>query len=262
MPTRPNQSQPDGTPIDPFIRLARDNDAGGLIPLIEACFADYPGCVLDVDGEMPYLRAIASAFARRRGQVWVAEHRGDVVGVVGLRPAPAIRTMQLMTLYVAHQVRRQGLGSELIALAEAEARQRGARWVELWTDTRFTDAHRLYERLGYKRLPRTRALHDLSDTVEYHYVKAVGAKIAVFEGMAARDRVGTETVPEVLSPGDRNGGHTQISGGDHGLDHGADHGTERQAWSKSASGSGIGGRDPGDPWGYNVDDDAPGDRRG
>jgi len=45
--------------------------------------------------------------------------------------------------------------------------------VHLWTDTRFTDAHRLYERLGYARLDETRALHDRSGTVEYHYRKTI-----------------------------------------------------------------------------------------
>jgi hypothetical protein len=43
--------------------------------------------------------------------------------------------------------------------------------MELWSDTRFLDAHRLYERLGYRRTGRTRELHDLSDTVEYEFDK-------------------------------------------------------------------------------------------
>ncbi|NBC34574.1 MAG: GNAT family N-acetyltransferase [Alphaproteobacteria bacterium] len=160
---------------EPLVRPACDDDADGLIALIGACFADYPGCVLDVDGEMPHLRAIATAFARRRGRAWVAESDGMVVGVVGVRPAGEPRTMELMTLYVGHAVRRRGLGARLVGLAEAESRQRGAVRMELWSDTRFTEAHRLYEGLGYRRLPETRALHDLSDTVEFHFVKALGA---------------------------------------------------------------------------------------
>jgi putative acetyltransferase len=54
---------------------------------------------------------------------------------------------------------------------EHEARRTGARMVELWSDTRFTAAHRLYERLGYIRLPETRSLSDLSQTTEFHYRK-------------------------------------------------------------------------------------------
>lgn len=44
--------------------------------------------------------------------------------------------------------------------------------------TRFTDAHRLYERLGYVRSPGTRELHDLSRSVEYHFAKALSVPTA------------------------------------------------------------------------------------
>jgi hypothetical protein len=42
------------------IRPGRDSDAAGFIALIGACWAEYPGCVLDVDGELPELRALAT----------------------------------------------------------------------------------------------------------------------------------------------------------------------------------------------------------
>lgn len=168
-PPRPLVSEEERTELE--VRPARDNDAGGLIALVGACFADYPGCVLAVDAEMPHLKAIDTAFARLRGRAWVAERQGGVAGVIAVKPAAAPRTMELTTLYVGHAARRQGLGGRLVGLVEDEARERRAQWVELWTDTRFTDAHRLYERLGYHRLPETRELEDLSDTIEYHYVK-------------------------------------------------------------------------------------------
>jgi hypothetical protein len=41
----------------------------------------------------------------------------------------------------------------------------------LWTDTRFQTAHRFYERLGYQSDGRTRAIDDLSRSVEYFYSK-------------------------------------------------------------------------------------------
>jgi putative acetyltransferase len=45
--------------------------------------------------------------------------------------------------------------------------------LELWSDTRFVDAHRLDARLGYRRLPGTRDLHDRSNSTEYHYAKSL-----------------------------------------------------------------------------------------
>ena len=155
------------TPTPFTLRDGDDADSAAVIALIGAVFAEYPGIVFDVDGEMPELRAPASAFLSRGGRFWVAEDGGALIGCVGVRPAAG--GVELCKLYVARAARRRGLGGALCGLVEREARARGAALVELWTDTRFEDAHRLYERRGYARLPETRALHDLSDTVEYHY---------------------------------------------------------------------------------------------
>ncbi len=150
------------------IREARDADAEGLISLIGACFAEYPGCVLDVDGEIPELRRIATAFEEWGGAFWVAELSGSIAGSIGWTPTGAGTGIELKKLYVARTARRRGLGAELCALVEDAARARGDRFVELWSDTRFTDAHRLYEKRGYVRSPETRALYDLSATIEVH----------------------------------------------------------------------------------------------
>ena len=160
---------------EPAIRPARDTDEDGLIALIGGCFAEYPGCVLDVDGEIPELRAIATYFAGRDGRFWVAEAGGSVAGCIGVAPAPDPAGMELLKLYVDGSMRGRGLGGRLVGLVEEEAARRGAAFIELWTDTRFGNAHRLYERLGYERLPETRDLHDLSDTTEYHYRKRLVA---------------------------------------------------------------------------------------
>lgn len=157
--------------IDSFtIRSARDADAEGLIDLVGTCFAAYPGCVLDVDGEEPELRAIASAARAWGGAFWVAVDDQDaIVGSVGWRPGEEQGTIELKKLYVAPRARRQGLAGRLCGLVLDAARERNASAVMLWTDTRFADAHRLYERLGFVRLPGERALGDLSDSHEYPY---------------------------------------------------------------------------------------------
>ena len=154
------------------LRDARDDDADGLIALIAGCYAEYPGCVLDVDGEAPELRGIATAFARRDGRFWVAERGGGIVGSVGCAPADGVAgALELFKLYVALPARRAGLGSRLCELVEAEARKRGCQTLVLWSDTRFVDAHRLYERLGYRRQADTRPLFDLSGSVEAHFIR-------------------------------------------------------------------------------------------
>ena len=157
-----------------------DGDAAALIALVGACYADYPGCVLDVDGEAPWLRAMATWVAAHDGRVWVAEQDGAIVGSIGVLPtrlhpreADLVNRapLELINLYVAHRARRRGVAARLIGQVENEARRRGVDGIELWSDTRFVDAHRLYARLGYRQQPETRALADLSDTIEYRFIK-------------------------------------------------------------------------------------------
>jgi putative acetyltransferase len=151
------------------IRAARDTDVDGLIALVGGCFAEYAGCVLDVDGEIPELRHIASAYADWNGEFWVAELGSAVVGSIGWTPVERGAGAELKKLYVARAARRLGLGARLCALVESAAQHQGAAFVELWSDTRFADAHRLYQKRGYVRSPGTRELHDLSNTTEYHF---------------------------------------------------------------------------------------------
>lgn len=178
----------------PERREVRDADSAALVELITTCFAAYPGCLLDVDGEEPWLRAPAAAYARAGGRMWVSTAGGldgAVIACVGLKPArPAL--VELKSLYVHPAARRQGLGAELVAAVEGEARRRGATAVHLWTDTRFTDAHRLYERLGYARLGETRALHDRSATIEYHYRKTLASAGAASSGRFQADHARVE----------------------------------------------------------------------
>jgi len=154
-----------------------DADSAGLIALIAGCWAEYPGCVLDIDGEEPWLRAPATAYAGKGGTLWVVESDGEVVASVGLVPAaggPRLAEGELKSLYVARAGRRRGLGAELVGVVEAAARLGGMAVLRLWSDSRFGAAHRLYERLGYRRTGRSRELHDLSGTTEHEFVREIG----------------------------------------------------------------------------------------
>lgn len=160
----------------PRIRPARDSDAGGLIALIAAVYAEYPGCVLDVDREELDLRAIASAYAARGGQFWVAVDGADegIVGCVGWSPSnDSARPgwVELRKLYVARSHRRRGLAGALCDQVESAARARNSPGIELWSDTRFKDAHRFYAQRGYERQSAVRQLADLSQSSEYHFLR-------------------------------------------------------------------------------------------
>ncbi|MCC5947976.1 MAG: GNAT family N-acetyltransferase [Nitriliruptoraceae bacterium] len=155
----------------------RADDADGLVALIGAIFAEFPGCVLDLDGLDADLLAPTDALARSGGVWWVLPtdavdglHGPGIAATVGCGPVVE-GTAELKRLYVTAEARGRGLGTQLVARVEQHAAARGAVRIELWSDTRFLDAHRLYTRCGYEPTGETRELHDPSDTTEYRFLK-------------------------------------------------------------------------------------------
>lgn len=153
----------------PGLRPVRDADAAAITDLIGGCFAEYPGCVLDLPGIDAWMRRPATASTETGGAFWVAD---PVVACGGWRPVDA-GTIELKSLYVARGSRRRGYAAALVGVVERAARARGASQVLLWSDTRFVDAHRLYRNLGYQQLPGSRELHDPSSTVEWCFRRGV-----------------------------------------------------------------------------------------
>ena len=43
--------------------------------------------------------------------------------------------------------------------------------IDCWSGTHFLNAHRLHEDLSYTHQSGTRELHDLSNSVEFHFIK-------------------------------------------------------------------------------------------
>ncbi len=153
------------------LREARDSDAQDLFGLLALCFADYPGCYVDPHDDLQDLRTPASSSVEKRGRFWVADdERGRVCACVSVE-FPEGGIAELHRLYVRPDQRRQGLAERLVRLVESHAAGQGASRVMFWSDTRFRDAHRLYERRGYVRGPATRDLGDVSNSVEYYYSK-------------------------------------------------------------------------------------------
>lgn len=158
------------------LRALRPDDADQVIALIGGVYAEYPGCVLDLPGVDDDLPVLAAHLAALGGRGWVVEDDVDVVAVVGVAPGivDGVPGAELKRLYVAASHRRRGLGRQLVAVVEDHAvTELGAEAIELWSDSRFDDAHRLYERCGYVRRPQTRDLHDPSHTTEHRFVKVV-----------------------------------------------------------------------------------------
>ena len=155
----------------PGLRRVTDADAASLQALVGGCFAAYPGCVLELDGLDAWMRAPAAGYEAKHGALLVLPSPTGLAACGGWQPGSRPDAIELKSLYVDAAHRRRGTAAAFVGVIERAARERRARVMELWSDTRFTDAHRLYERLGYGRRAGTRALHDLSQSIEYAYAK-------------------------------------------------------------------------------------------
>jgi putative acetyltransferase len=159
------------------LRYARDDDAPAIIALITQVWAEYPGKTLVAAADMPELLRPASAYAGCDGRFWVVEACGEIIGTIALQPSAEPGVIELQKLYVAREMRCNGLGAFLCQLVEREARRRGAHAIELWSDIKLLDAHRRYERLGYMRGETLKTYKDTSGTVRFYYRKALDPEL-------------------------------------------------------------------------------------
>jgi putative acetyltransferase len=142
--------------------------------LIARIFADYENCPF-VPEEFPELDAPADFYGvKKGGQLWVLEDARSeadfaLAGSIAVVPSFDPLIFELFKVYLAHEWRGKRISQSMLETALAYAKTRGAERVRLWTDTRFVEAHRFYEKSGFVRLAGVRALHDASDTFEFGY---------------------------------------------------------------------------------------------
>jgi ribosomal protein S18 acetylase RimI-like enzyme len=137
------------------LREADEGDAAAVADLWTVAYAD-PG----PEGRRePY--ALQEYFAvAASARVTVAVDEGEVVAVAAVfAPGASGRAVarpgeaEFARLAVAAAARRRGLGRKLVVAATARARREGADAIVLWSRPYQTDAHALYESLGWRRAP-------------------------------------------------------------------------------------------------------------
>lgn len=144
-------------------------DVPGILKLIDGVYAEYD-CVLNAEEEEQHLLEPGPYFRAHGGEFWVLEENGRILATAAVMLHEDAG--ELKSLYVHASLRRQGWGRRLTNLAIEYARQSGKQKMILWSDTRFTDAHRLYRSLGFQEVGM-RELHDSNNTVEYGFERAL-----------------------------------------------------------------------------------------
>ena len=140
----------------------RDAVASDLPALVAMLADDMLGAARD-DASLPldpgYLAAFEAIADNPSQFLIVAELDGRLVGTLqiallpGLSRKGACRGL-LEGVRIVGDLRGQGLGEALVRWAVEECRARGCASVQLTSDARRADAHRFYERIGFKQSHR------------------------------------------------------------------------------------------------------------
>jgi GNAT superfamily N-acetyltransferase len=102
-----------------------------------------------------YLDGFAAIERDPNQRLVVAEQDGIVIGCMQITFIPGLSRRgawrgQIESVRVARSRRGSGIGTAMFEWAIAECRQHGCNLVQLYTDKSRADAHRFYERLGFK----------------------------------------------------------------------------------------------------------------
>ncbi|HBS29521.1 MAG TPA: N-acetyltransferase [Phycisphaerales bacterium] len=169
----PLDTQFPGPPPRPIVR----GQEASVHALIDRCYREF-GLALNLDDECEsHLHDPGASFRAGGGEFWVlTDGSGEVRATVaisldrGASPPGA----ELKSLYVDPSWRRRGLGRALTLWVVEAARVAGARELVLWSDTRFTPAHAMYESLGFARFGR-RDIADSNNSSEWGYRLGLGS---------------------------------------------------------------------------------------
>ncbi len=165
----PRTDHSDPPAASPGLRLVEPRDVPAILAMIEAIFREY-NLVLNVEHDDVHLKDPPTYFRSQGGEFWVVEDSGRIVATGGVTLHDDAG--ELKGLYVDPTVRQQGWGRRLTELAMDFARRAGKRRFVLWSDTRFTRAHRLYRSMGFTPIGE-RPLYDSNNSIEYGFERAL-----------------------------------------------------------------------------------------
>ena len=140
----------------PTIREAELEDVETIVRLTNAGGPeDVPRAELPEVLPKSYFDAFEAIRAETNHHLYVAEADGHIVGTFHLTfltylGAAGRPDAQIEAIHVAASHRGHGIGTRMLEWAIDQARQRNCRRVQLTTDKRRSEAHKLYLRLGFE----------------------------------------------------------------------------------------------------------------
>ena len=78
---------------------------------------------------------------------------------------------ELKRVFLDKSYRRKGIGKELSEWAFDYLKNKGFKYIDIWSDTTFTIAHSLYKKLGAEDTGKTRYLGGKNNVSEFYFRK-------------------------------------------------------------------------------------------
>jgi len=153
------------------VSVAARADAPGVVELIGRVYREYD-FVYQPEVEVPDLFRFDQHYAPPRGAFFVVREHHVVVGSVGVERL-GDGSAELHRLYLDARLRGRGTGRALVEAVLDWCRTERIPRLILWSDTRFDQAHRLYERMGFRRTGERVLPDDLNQTREYGFERPV-----------------------------------------------------------------------------------------
>ena len=134
--------------VGPVIRLALPADTARITAIAEAAYRPYLDRMTRHPAPMDedYGARIAA------GETWVLEENGEIFGLLVLEDHAGFLLLDNIAVDPARH--GQGLGKQLMAFTEEEARRRSYGVIELYTNEVMVENIALYRRLGYVETKR------------------------------------------------------------------------------------------------------------
>lgn len=135
------------------IRKYRPGDEAGIIDVILPIQRQEFGLPITAE-DQPDLQSISEFYGQGKGNFWVAEMGGAIVGTIALKDIGG-GLAALRKMFVAKAYRGQaGVAQLLLERLLADAKAAGLAEIYLGTTAAFLAAHRFYEKNGFKEIAK------------------------------------------------------------------------------------------------------------
>jgi len=140
---------------DPLIRPIEKRDDAVVAAIIREVMPTFGACGAGFALNDTEVDAMSAIYAAPRSAYFVVEEEGRVIGGAGIAPLDGGErdTCELRKMYYLPAARGRGLGERVLLLCLERARAFGFGRCYLETLTGMDAAMKLYERVGFRRLP-------------------------------------------------------------------------------------------------------------